>query len=75
MTSLRSSVVVAAYEINCTEPLPVIVHEVSPPAEGADALNTKSVVSLGFAALTIVRNPLFGAKTQSDGSEFGSPEG
>ena len=74
-TSLMSSVVVAAYEIRSTEPLPVIVHEVSPPAEAAEALNTKSVESSGSATLTIVRKPLFGVKTQSDGSEFGWPEG
>jgi hypothetical protein len=67
--------VVAAYDINGTEPLPVIVHEVSPLAEGADALNTKFVASLGFAFFTIVRNPEFGVKTQSDGSEFGWPDG
>ncbi len=43
--------------------------------EGADAVNTKLVASLGLAVLTIVRKPLFGWKMQSDGSEFGSPDG
>src|SRR6266540_3746372 len=76
-TSLRSIVVVAVYEICCTEPLPLIVQVLTAglPAEGSDALNTKSVLSSGLATLTIVRNPAFGVITQSDGSEFGSCDG
>jgi hypothetical protein len=40
-------------------------------ADGSLELKTNGVPSFGLAALTIVRKPLFGAKTQSDGSEFG----
>ena len=73
--SFRSRVEVGAYEICAWEPLPAIVQEASPDADGAEALNGNDVPSSGFATFTIVRKPLLGAKTQSEGSEFGSPRG
>jgi hypothetical protein len=75
MSSFRSRVVVGAYEISWTEPLPVIVQLVSVVCDASDALKSNSCVVPAGATLTIVRKPLFGEKMQSDGSEFGSPDG
>ena len=59
------------------EPLPLIVQLLTGGvvAEPADALKVNACVDPAGATLVIVRKPLFGAKTQSDGSEFGWPEG
>ena len=58
-------------------PLPLIVQLETDgfPAEPTLELNTNAVLSLGFATLVMVRKPAFGVNTQSDGSEFGSPDG
>src|SRR3954465_7503849 len=73
--SLRSSVVVGSKEISCCWPLPLIVQLVSPVVAAAEALKGKGVASFGVAFFTMVRKPTFGAKTQSDGSDPGTPEG
>jgi hypothetical protein len=70
--SFRSRVVVGAYGISVTEPLPLIVQLLTPFLEAAEALNVNAVVSLGFAVLTIVRKPLPGVTTQSNGLLFPS---
>ena len=61
--------------INCCSPLPLIVQLVSPVVAAADELNVNAVSSSGLALLTMVRNPTFGAKTQSDGAEPGTCDG
>ena len=53
----------------------MIVQEVLSDSDCSEALNGNDVPSSGLATFTIVRKPLLGAKTQSEGSEFGSPEG
>ena len=73
-TSVRSSVSVARYGINCTEPLPLIVQLLSPFVEAAEALNWNAVPSSGSATLTIVRNPLSGVITHSSGFEVGEAD-
>ena len=52
-----------------------MVQLVSPLRDGSELVNVNAVPSFGEATLTIVRNPLLGATTQSEGSELGSPEG
>src|SRR4051794_563715 len=72
--SFRLSVV-GAKEINCCSPLPLIVQLLCSVVAATDALKVNAVSSSGLAFFTMLRNPTFGAKTQSDGSDPGTCDG
>ena len=58
-----------------TEPEPLIVNWLVPPLAAGVVLKTNGVVVSLPASLTMVRKPLPGVTTQSEGSEFGSSDG
>jgi hypothetical protein len=70
--SFRSRVVVGAYGISDTDPLPLIVQVLASFVEAAEALNVNACVLPAGAFLTMVRKPLPGVTTQSKGLLFPS---